>query len=94
MHITLPFRSRILIPLLKCLVENEEAKDVFGHGVIKLEIILYPESLAAKVLWMIPVARYNYAATKLLGLLFIGMGFQTDEDYWRRQTAWTNYPFS
>ena len=32
-----------------------------------------------------PVARYNYAATKLLGLLFIGMGFQTDEDLWRRQ---------
>ena len=64
----------------------EEAKDVFGHGVIKTGDYTFILNLwQYRVPMDDPVACYNYAATKLLGLLFIGMGFQTDEDLWRRQ---------
>lgn len=64
----------------------EEAKDVFGHGVIKTGDYTFILNLwQYKVPMDDPVVCYNYAATKLLGLLFIGMGFQTDEDLWRRQ---------
>ena len=63
-----------------------EAKDAFDHGVIKTGDHSFILSLwQYKVPTDEPVAYYNYAATKLLGLLFIGMGFQTDEDLWQRQ---------
>lgn len=84
-HITIPIKD-IGSVVATLGGKIEEAKDVFGHGVIKTGDHSFILSLwQYKVPTDDPVAYYNYAATKLLGLLFIGMGFQTDEDLWQRQ---------
>lgn len=84
-HITIPIKDMgSVVATLGGKIE--EAKDAFDHGVIKTGDHSFILSLwQYKVPTDEPVAYYNYAATKLLGLLFIGMGFQTDEDLWQRQ---------
>lgn len=78
-HITIPIKDMgSVVATLGGKIE--EAKDAFDHGVIKTGDHSFILSLwQYKVPTDEPVAYYNYAATKLLGLLFIGMGFQTDE---------------
>lgn len=84
-HITIPIKD-IGSVVATLGGKIEEAKDAFDHGVIKTGDHSFILSLwQYKVPTDEPVAYYNYAATKLLGLLFIGMGFQTDEDLWQRQ---------
>ena len=77
-HITIPIKDMgSVVATLGGKIE--EAKDAFDHGVIKTGDHSFILSLwQYKVPTDEPVAYYNYAATKLLGLLFIGMGFQTD----------------